>query len=128
MKYLLAALGCIIILSASAQTKAKDQKAFLNALNRLIANTTSQHWAYETPFRIDSAFHIIGDTLSATFQYTDSFTYRIRYAAPIDKIKRIDHDVYLILIVPPKLVNMYENRRQRLGVVRQKNHVPHWCS
>jgi GTP cyclohydrolase I len=62
MKYLLAALGCIIILSASAQTKAKDQKAFLNALNRLIANTTSQHWAYETPFRIDSAFHIIVDS------------------------------------------------------------------
>jgi hypothetical protein len=68
-----------------------------------------QHWAYEEPFKIDSAFHIYGDTISATFRFkTDTSLYWIRYAAPVSRITDIYHDMYLIILLKGKDVQMYE--------------------
>lgn len=110
MRYLFIFLSISISSFATAQSKVSDEKAFLNALNKLVATAKSQHWAYEDPFTIDSAFHLTGDTLSATFAYrNDSMHYRIRYAAPVAGIRWVKHDVYLILQFNSPQVVMYEN-------------------
>jgi hypothetical protein len=92
-----------------AQTKEIAQKEFLEAINKVASVAKQQHWAYEDPFTVDSAFHFLGDTLTATFKFkTDSNSYRIRYTAPINQIKGVFHDMYLILTFKSKSVNVYE--------------------
>ncbi len=110
MKYFCLALSCFFSISISAQTKQKAEAEFLQLLNKVVKQSVSQHWAYEDPFTVDSAFHITGDTLTATFRFTnDSGSYRIRYAAPISKISSVDQDVYIILSFPGRMVNVYES-------------------
>lgn len=109
MKTILLVIATLISFVSFSQTKAKAEKEFLAALNKLVANSKSQHWAYEEPFKIDSAFHIYGDTISATFKFKgDTSLYRIRYAAPVSKITGIFHDMYLIFSLKGKNVQMYE--------------------
>jgi hypothetical protein len=110
MKYYCLSLFCFFSISISAQTKQKAEAEFLQLLNKVVKISISQHWAYEDPFTIDSAFHITGDTITATIKFTDdSGFYRIRYAAPVSKISSIDRDVYFILRFPGRMVNMYES-------------------
>jgi hypothetical protein len=109
MKTIICFIISLCALTSFAQNKAKAEKEFLAALNKLVANSSSQHWAYEEPFAIDSSFHIYGDTISATFKFkTDTSLFRIRYAAPVRKISSILHDMYLIMMLPAKEVQMYE--------------------
>jgi hypothetical protein len=109
MKYNCLALFGLTALSASAQTKEQDEKTFLDALNKLVHVTRSQHWAYDDPFTVDSAFHITGDSISATFSYkNDTMSYRIRYAAPVLQITEVVHDIYLILQFNTRSVSVYE--------------------
>ncbi len=110
MKKLIPLLSlCFIGLTASAQTKEIAEKDFLAAINKLVAAVKMQHWAYEDPFTIDSAFSISGDSLTATFKYkTDSNYYRVRYAAPMSALKGVFQDVYQILSFKGKSVHVYE--------------------
>jgi hypothetical protein len=110
MKYFCLVIFCFFSISTFAQPKQKAEAEFLQVLNKVVKLSVSQHWAYEDPFTVDSAFHITGDTLTATFRFTnDTGSYRIRYAAPVSKILRVDRDVYFILRFPGRMVNMYES-------------------
>lgn len=110
MNYYCLALFCFFSITTSAQSKLKAELEFLQGLNKVVKHSVSQHWAYEDSFTSDSAFHLLGDSLTATFRFTsDSGSYLIRYAAPVAKIKNISKDVYVILRFPGKLVNVYES-------------------
>lgn len=126
MKLFCAALLGFVAFSSVAQTKEQDEKAFLNALNQLLQVTRAQHWAYDVPFTTDSAFHIIDDTLSATFRYqNDSMTFRIRYAAPVSRIREVVHDIYLILEFDSRCVNVYEQIDKQDWVRIEKRGIFH---
>ncbi len=102
-------LLCCIGFTSSAQTKEIAEKDFLEAINKLVAAVKMQHWAYEDPFKIDSAFKIFGDSLTTTFKYkTDSNYYRVRYAAPMNALKGVFQDIYEILSFKGKSVHVYE--------------------
>jgi len=99
MKYIITIFALVVVLQTNAQTKEKATTTFIAALNNLVTHTTIQHWAFDTPFTVDSAFHLNGDSITATFRYkTDSSFFRIRYAAPINKISTIGHDMYLMMV------------------------------
>jgi hypothetical protein len=126
MKYYCLALFCFFSISISAQTKQKAEAEFLQLLNKVVKLSVSQHWAYEDPFRVDSPFHIAGDTLTATFKFTnDSSSYRIRYAAPVSKIQSVDKDVYTILRFNGKMVNVYESTNEKDWVQFDKRNLFH---
>lgn len=126
MKLFCLPLLSFIAFTSTAQTKERDEKAFLNALNQLLQVTRAQHWAYEGPFITDSAFHIIDDSLSATFRYqNDSMTFRIRYAAPVSRITEVVHDIYLILEFDTRCVNVYEQTDAQEWVRIEKRSIFH---
>lgn len=126
MKYYCLALFCFFSISISAQTKQKAETDFLQVLNKVLKLSVSQHWAYEDPFTVDSAFHIAGDSLTATFMFTnDSNSYRIRYAAPVAKIQSIDKDIYILLRFKGKLVSVYESINGKEWVQFDKRNLFH---
>jgi hypothetical protein len=109
MKCILPVIVILLAAPASSQVNQHAAQSFIAALNNLVTHTTSQHWEYEAPFTIDSAFHLNGDSLTATFRYkTDTSFFRIRYAASIRNIVRIEHDIYLSMVYKRNEVQMYQ--------------------
>lgn len=102
MKTLLTCLYFYLLLpiAASAQTKQKAEKDFVNLLNSILKNSKDEDWQPGGKMTIDSAFAINkAGILSLTVRYTadDSSFTRARMEAPVNKIWRIAYDLYLIL-------------------------------
>lgn len=95
--------------AATAQTKLHAEKEFLGLLNSILKNSKQQHWAFEGVMTIDSAFAISPDgMLSVTVRYTgDSSFIRTRMEAPVNKIKEVAYDLYLILVFKEQWVTVY---------------------
>ncbi len=126
MKFYCLSLFFFISVSLSAQTKQKAEVEFLKVLNKVAKLSVSQHWAYEDPFTVDSVFHITGDSLTATFRFiNDSSSYRIRYTAPVAKIRSVDKDVFIILSFPGRAVNVYESINGKEWVHFDKRNLFH---
>lgn len=108
---------CLFVSHSHAQIISSRQKPFLDALNRLVTNTTQHHWQYDKPMQVDSLFHLNGDTLSITWICTfDSSLIRTRLAAPFSKIRSIDWDHYLVLNYQnEKAVQIYEQTNLNPG-------------
>lgn len=102
--------GCYLFLNtATAQPQQKAEKDFLNQLNSILKNSRQQHWNFEGAMTIDSAF-AINETgvLSVTVRYTNDTSFvRVRMAAPVNKIKGVAYDLYLILEYKDELVTFY---------------------
>lgn len=100
-----------------AQTNSRETADFLHALNRLVTGTSQHHWELDLPMKVDSQFHITGDTISITWicDTGDSWT-RTRFAAPFSQIKTVDWDHYLVLNYhDDKVVKVYEQTSQSPG-------------
>jgi hypothetical protein len=102
MKILLTCLYFSLLLpaAATAQTKQKAEKDFVNQLNSILINSKQDDWQPGGKITIDSAFAINkAGVLSLTVRYTadDSSFTRARMEAPVNKIQRIAYDLYLIL-------------------------------
>lgn len=93
------------------QSKAKAEKQFLKELNTILKNAKQHHWDYEGKMTIDSLFAISKTgILSMTVRYTNDESFiRARMAAPVDKIKNVLYDVYLILQFETPLVTIYNS-------------------
>lgn len=85
------------------------EREFLKAINKFATAATSQHWAHEGS-ELESPFTIVGDSITATFRYQgDSAGYRLRFTAPLKKLRSIDHDLYLIMVFGRDQVMIYRN-------------------
>lgn len=103
---------CFILNTAIAQSKQKAATAFLNELNYILKNSKEQHWKYTGTMTIDSAFAISkAGILSVTVRYTneDGSYVRSRMEAPVNKIKKVAYDLYLILEYKEDEVTAYES-------------------
>jgi hypothetical protein len=85
-----------------AQSKEKTQTAFLNELNTILQISKEYDWNHfmqevET-VKIEKPFAINNDvlSLSITYKISDSIT-TITMEAPVNKIKSINYDHYLVL-------------------------------
>lgn len=85
-----------------AQSKEKAQTAFLKELNTILQNSKEYDWNYfmqevET-VKIEKTFAINNDILSVSINYKigDSIT-TITMEAPVNKIKSVNYDHYLVL-------------------------------
>lgn len=98
---------------SNAQSKAKIQKKFLAELNTIIKNSKEHHWNYSGEMSVDSAFAINKNgILSVTVSYkTDSSSTRVRMEAPVNKIKSVDYDRYLILFFKENEVTVFESEK-----------------
>jgi hypothetical protein len=96
-----------------AQTKQTATADFLKALNQVLQTSKQQHWAFDGPMKIDSAFAInSAGILSVTVRYDnidDSTSVRVRMEAPINKVKYVGYDLYLILEFPNNTVTVFES-------------------
>jgi hypothetical protein len=100
---------CLFFNAATAQSKQKAEKAFLHQLNTILKNAKQQHWNFEGTMTIDTAFAINKEgILSVTVRYTNDTSFvRTRLEAPVNKIKRVAYDLYLILEYEDELVTFY---------------------
>lgn len=104
---------CLFLLApifGSAQSKAKTQKKFLAELNTILQNSKEQSWNYPGKMSIDSAFALNKNgILSSTVRYSndDSFI-KVRMQIPLNKIKSIGYDLFLILISEENNVDVSE--------------------
>lgn len=85
-----------------AQSKEKAQTAFLKELNTILQNSKEYDWIHfmqevET-VKIEKPFAINNDILSVSINYKigDSIT-TITMEAPVNKIKSVNYDHYLVL-------------------------------
>lgn len=101
---------CAFAFNSSAQKKLSlEETTFLKTLNALVSTTKQNHWAFDEPLKIDSAYHIIGDSISLTLKATGTQgNKRIRFTAPIRKMADVIYDLYLILEFEGDVVNTYE--------------------
>jgi hypothetical protein len=109
-------LLCILTFftSATAQSPAELQKQFLAQLNSILRSSPQHHWAYEgEKMKIDSPFAVSREGLiSVTLQYsTDTTSYKVRYTAPLNSIKKVVQDVYLILEYSSDAMIAYKKER-----------------
>ncbi len=92
---------CLLLsLAASAQTKQKAEKEFIDQLNNILINSKEDDWQTGGKMSVDSVFAINkAGILSLSVRYTkeDSSFVRARMEAPVNKIWRIAYDLYLIL-------------------------------
>ncbi len=92
---------CLLLsLAASAQTKQKAEKEFIDQLNNILINSKEDDWQIGGKMSVDSVFAINkAGILSLSVRYTkeDSSFVRARMEAPVNKIWRIAYDLYLIL-------------------------------
>ncbi len=82
-----------------AQSEAKIQKKFLAKLNTILENSKEQHWNYSGKMSIDSAFAINNKgILSSTVRYSNESSFiKVRMAVPLNRIKAVLYDHYIIL-------------------------------
>jgi hypothetical protein len=94
--------------SLTAQTRARDGERFVKALNELAAYSKPNGFSY-FPYTVDSAFHLVGDSLTFTYSYKDDyFTGRQRYILPLNKVHSVGHDLNLVLYANDEAVQIYE--------------------
>jgi len=98
--------------SVIGQSKAKAEKQFLMELNTILKNAKQYHWDYEGKVSIDSPFTISKTgILSVTVRYNENGSLvRARMDAPVNKIKNVLYDLYLILEFEEPLVNIYTSK------------------
>ncbi|MCP9752333.1 hypothetical protein [Ferruginibacter sp. HRS2-29] len=98
-------------LALTAQTKQKAEAAFVAELNDIIRHSTQQHWAFEgEKMTVDTAYAISkAGILSVTISYRkeDGAVTITRTEAPVNKIRRVAYDLYLILEFDGKEVSTY---------------------
>ena len=104
---------CLLLsLAASAQTKQKAEKEFIDQLNNILINSKEDDWQTGGKMSVDSAFAINkAGILSLSVRYTkeDSFFVRVRMESPINKIWRIAYDLYLILEYKTNEVTVFKS-------------------
>ena len=113
MKLLLVLLSFFLLLPIhlSTQTRKESQTTFLSELNDVLKNSKDQHWKYPGEMTIDSAFAINKKgIMSVTVRYkTDSSFVRVRMEAPINRVKKVAYDLYLILQYDQNEVTVFES-------------------
>jgi hypothetical protein len=113
---LLIIAACIIYsVTLNAQTRAKDEKRFVNALNELVAYKKPSMGTDESPqFVLDSLFHILGDSLTITQinTFIDSSVSRYRYMVALNQIT-VGHDLNLVLYAGDDGAKIYAQRKGR---------------
>ncbi len=81
---------CLLLsLAASAQTKQKAEKEFIDQLNNILINSKEDDWQTGGKMSVDSVFAINkAGILSLSVRYTkeDSSFVRARMEAPVNKI------------------------------------------
>ncbi|HEY5328112.1 MAG TPA: hypothetical protein VIJ27_14005 [Mucilaginibacter sp.] len=97
----------------AAQTRHKAEKELMLSLNEVLNKSDQIHWAYNGKMSIDTSFYISqSGMLSVTVIYkTDSDTYKVRMAAPVNKIQNVIQDEYIILVYPQNDVSVFETDR-----------------
>lgn len=111
--WLLVIISCFFIsYSAVGQSKAKAEQQFLKVLNTILKESKQQHWNFEGKMTIDTPFSISKKgVLSVTVRYNDEGSIvRARMDAPVNKIKNVLYDLYLILDFEEPLVNVYSSK------------------
>src|ERR1700744_5077421 len=90
----------------------KAEKELTACLNSILKVSNTIHWAYKDDnMTIDSGFEIDNSgTLSVTVRYyhPDSGYYRVRLAAPVACLARVDEDIYYVFTTMPHAVSLYE--------------------
>jgi hypothetical protein len=109
--------------SVIGQSKAKAEKQFLMELNTILKNAKQYHWDYEGKVSIDSPFTISKTgILSVTVRYNENGSLvRARMDAPVNKIKNVLYDLYLILEFEEPLVNIYTSKPGTLLLKKKEN-------
>lgn len=112
-----------VSISAIGQSKIKAEQQFLQALNTILRQSKQQHWDYEGKMSIDSPFAISKTgILSVTVRYNDNGSLvRARMDAPVNKIKNVLYDLYLILEFEEPLVNLYTSKPGTLVLKKKEN-------
>lgn len=108
---LLLATTLLLPAQASAQGKKKAEKSFLKALNRIISNTRSQHWAYEDSMIVVQPFRISPEGILSvlTRYFSGTGSYLVRFEVPLSAIREVDHDIYIILVTGEDEVKLYDS-------------------
>ncbi|MCS3795008.1 hypothetical protein [Niastella sp. OAS944] len=112
---LLVALFIMHSITLNAQTRAKDEKRFVNALNELVAYKKPSMGTDDSPqFILDSLFHILGDSLTITQinTFIDSSVSRYRYMVGLNQIS-VGHDLNLVLYAGDDGAKVYAQRKGR---------------
>ncbi|UEG49533.1 hypothetical protein LK994_12905 [Ferruginibacter lapsinanis] len=110
--------------TVSAQTKQQAQRDFVKELNAVLKASSTIHWAYTDRMTIDSAFAISkNDILSVTVRYTnDSSFFRFRMEVPMNKIRNIIQDVYLVLECDQDAVKCFLSEKNSNTLVFSHNY------
>jgi hypothetical protein len=118
MKLPLLLLLCFPVSFAMAQNLKDSKKDLVEALNNLVTTSKQNHITYDVPMSMDSAFHIVGDSLTITWKYLlDGSLARTRVTAPISKIKGTFYDLYL---------GFYFQEKDMVKVYEQSSACPDW--
>ena len=107
MKCITTIIIALITLNTFAQNDAK-YKPLLKALNDIINNTNSSHWAYTDRFTVQQPFKVDQqDVLSVILRYTtDSSYYLVKRFAPVDILIEVISDEFIVLKFNSKVVGL----------------------
>ncbi|MDB5203065.1 MAG: hypothetical protein JWQ27_2474 [Ferruginibacter sp.] len=106
---------CTLTLLAAAQSKQKAEREFLQQLSQILKKSAVQHWGFEGKMTVDSTFAINRDgLLSLTVRYHSDTGYtRSRMVVPMNKIREVAYDLYIILRSEDDQVIYYESENNK---------------